>query len=92
MAFLIKFRGVLQAVGFLGHVYLVSRRYGLSGYAKVVDQDAVEVCVDGPKETVSRFVNELKRGPPAIIINRVDVEELESCGVEGGFDILFPEC
>jgi hydrogenase maturation protein HypF len=76
----IHITGVVQGVGFRPFVYGLALRYGLSGW--VCNTSAgVDIEVDGPVETLDRFVAALTaEAPPLAHIDLVEVAGLASNG------------
>lgn len=76
----IRIRGVVQGVGFRPFVYKFAHEYNLKGWV-LNDSEGVLVHVEGPGEIVNSFPVLLeKAAPPAAVINKVEVSEVEEVG------------
>ncbi|WP_075050621.1 carbamoyltransferase HypF [Ignicoccus islandicus] len=79
-AYLIKVKGLVQGVGFRPDVARLARKYGLGGYVKNVSGGSVEIWVEGIQ--VENFLDDLKKLPPPIEIEQLDVIEASPKGFE----------
>ena len=80
--------GVVQGVGFRPFVHRLALATGVSGYVRNVGGSEVEIFIEGPAESVSKFLkglNELK--PPPAVIEGIEVFEERPRGLNG-FKIL----
>ena len=73
----IKVKGIVQGVGFRPFVYRIAKENNLKGYVKNLG-NYVEIFVEGKKEDIERFINDLKnKKPPLSRIDRLDIEEIK---------------
>jgi hydrogenase maturation protein HypF len=80
-AYSIKVRGVVQGVGFRPFVYRLARAKGLTGWV-LNAEEGVEIHLEGEKEIVQSFLEEMRTRPPrAAAIADIFIEPAE----EGGF-------
>jgi acylphosphatase len=77
--------GRVQGVGFRYFTEAAARAEGLSGWVQNQPDGAVEVVVEGDRESVHRFEAKLRRGPAGARIDRVDVNEDVPSGRAGEF-------
>lgn len=75
--------GRVQGVGYRFFVEEAARRTGLNGYVKNLPDRSVEVLVEGPTQLIESFVDILRIGPPAALVEHVSVEMMAPGGVEG---------
>lgn len=68
--------GLVQGVGYRWFVRRAAGRLGLTGVARNLDDGDVEVLAEGPPGAVDELERELRRGPPASRVERVDKSEL----------------
>lgn len=65
-------RGRVQGVGFRPFVYRTATNLGLTGYVTNLKDGTVKIVVEGDREEVKRFLEELKtRSPPMSEIDKV---------------------
>ncbi len=77
----IHIQGIVQGVGFRPFVYSLSNRLSLTGWVRNTSA-GVEICVDGPRETLESFLQALRTEAPALA--RIDDLRAE-WGEQGGF-------
>ena len=75
--------GRVQGVGFRWFARVAGRRLELSGWVRNREDGTVEVAAAGPQESLDQFRRQLRRGPDAARVERV--EELESVAEELDF-------
>ncbi len=79
----VRVAGVVQGVGFRPFIYGLAVELGLAGWV-LNDPAGVEIRVQGPSDTVDRFIEAIAdRAPPLSRITRVAAEP---CPIEGGLD------
>jgi hydrogenase maturation protein HypF len=76
----IRVRGIVQGVGFRPFVYNLARSLGLTGH--VLNSSAgVTIEIEGGEREIERFLETLRRAPPALAkMKEVLVQELEPQG------------
>jgi acylphosphatase len=57
--------GRVQGVGYRAFAADAARRGSLSGWVRNLPDGSVEVCVQGPVDRLTTFVEVLRAGPPA---------------------------
>jgi len=62
----IKVSGIVQGVGFRPFVYRIAVENRLSGYVRNRGDAVVEIVVEGKKDNVKRFLNDLKEKKPLL--------------------------
>ena len=76
--------GRVQGVGFRWFVVQAARRVGLRGEVRNLPDGSVEVLAQGDREKLTVLERELRNGPPASIVERVDpVTVDEECEFDG---------
>ena len=81
--------GRVQGVFFRTFVEEHAQRLGLVGYVRNLPSGAVEVVAEGEREHVSKLVERLKMGPPAAIVDRVEISWSEYSGDHSGFGVRY---
>jgi hydrogenase maturation protein HypF len=80
----IRVRGVVQGVGFRPFVYRLARTHQLAGWV-LNGEEGVEIRVEGAREQVDAFLEELKAGagaPAAANITAIDVDLAAPSGLD----------
>jgi acylphosphatase len=67
-------RGLVQGVGFRAHVEHFALQWGVKGWVRNVGWDAVEVLVEGPRNTVEPFIDMVKKGPRMARVDETTVD------------------
>jgi acylphosphatase len=79
--------GRVQGVGFRYFTEAVAAREGILGWVRNTPDGRVEVSAEGEREALERFERNLRHGPPAARVERVDVDDLIPTGHETGFSV-----
>ena len=69
-------QGKVQGVGFRWYVRERARRLGVAGWVRNEPDGSVRVMVGGPAHLVSRFIDEMRLGPPNAIIDAIREERV----------------
>lgn len=77
--------GKVQGVGFRAAAAAEAYRLGLTGWVRNLRDGRVECAVQGPEETVARFVSWCRVGPPGSRVEGVQVQEVAVEAGEEGF-------
>ena len=81
--------GRVQGVFYRAFIEEHAQRLALSGYVRNLPSGAVEVMAEGEREGVDKLVKYLKVGPPAAIVDRVDISWSEYTGDHSGFVVKY---
>ena len=79
--------GRVQGVGFRYFVVTRARALGLSGSARNLADGTVEVYAEGDRAALAHLERELRRGPPAADVSRVEARYGPARGDTSGFDV-----
>jgi acylphosphatase len=79
--------GRVHGVGFRFFVDEAARREGLRGWVQNLPDGRVEVLAEGDEESVERLERQIRRGPPAARVDRVDAHPEPPAGDLRGFEI-----
>ena len=81
--------GQVQGVGFRFFARQAARRLNLQGYVRNRQDRSVEVVAEGEKRPLEQFLAELKQGPSAAHVERVETKWLPSRHTFLGFEVRF---
>ena len=82
--------GCVQGVFFRAFVFMRANRLGLTGYVRnLPGRKSVEVNAEGEREQLEELIGCLQVGPPAAIVERVEVNWSEYTGSYSSFDIRY---
>ena len=70
----VRVYGIVQGVGFRNFVKRHADRMGIKGYAMNLPDGSVEVVAEGQEELLRKLLEYIKQGPPAAVVEKVDVQ------------------
>jgi len=79
--------GRVQGVGFRAFVRHAARELGLAGWVRNEPDGTVSAEASGDPESLRRFEERLRTGPPASRVVEVDVRTIDRAPASGRFDI-----
>jgi len=82
-------QGVVQGVGYRFFAIQKARDYGLTGYVQNLPDGSVFVVAEGEKGLLDDFINELKIGPRASKVTKIDVKFSEKEKGYKNFSVKF---
>ncbi len=82
----VRVYGIVQGVGFRYFTKEHADRLGLKGYVENKIDGSVEIVAEGPRDKIEELLELVRRGPPAAVVERVDVEYEEP---KGEFDKFY---
>ncbi len=82
-------QGVVQGVGYRFFAIQKARDYGLTGYVQNLQDGSVLVVAEGEKGLLNDFINDLKIGPRAAKVTKVDVKFSEKEKGYKNFSVKF---
>jgi acylphosphatase len=85
----IKIHGKVQGVGYRFFATRVARRLGLKGSIENIRDGYVEAIVEGEKNVIDEWIEELKEGPRYAEVTSIDQESKDYTGRLGDFDVKF---
>ena len=85
----IRIHGKVQGVGYRFFATRVARRLGLKGTIQNLRDGSVEAVVEGEKQTIDDWIEELKEGPRYAEVSRIDQDGKEFSGRLPDFDVKF---
>ncbi|MEM0241363.1 MAG: acylphosphatase, partial [Candidatus Nezhaarchaeales archaeon] len=88
-AFLLRFYGRVQRVGFRRFVQESAQDLGLSGYVKNERDGSVTVFVQGDDEAVAKFIEVVKSPPPPAFIKTMEEKEVKPRSKMKFFEIRY---
>ena len=85
----ITIHGKVQGVGYRFFATRVARRLGLKGSIQNLRDGTVEAVVEGDKDKIDEWIEELKEGPRYAEVEDIQQETKEFTGRLGDFDVKF---
>jgi len=79
--------GIVQGVAYRASTAAVAHRLGLTGWVRNLDDGRVELEAEGPAAVVAQLLAWCAHGPPAAVVEGVEVEELAPVGGGAAFAI-----
>ncbi len=67
--------GVVQGVGFRYFTKYVAEELGIKGWVRNLEDGRVEIKATGPEESIRKFLNKIREGPPLAEVRHVSVED-----------------
>ena len=81
--------GRVQGVGYRAFAARVASRHALLGGVRNLDDGRVELEVEGTRSAVDALVHELKTGPPAARVTKIEMEWKQATGRFSQFSIWY---
>ncbi len=66
-------RGIVQGVGFRAYILNVARALKLNGYVKNLPDGSVLIVAEGSSEGIEKLIEAASRGPPAAIVESIEI-------------------
>ena len=85
----IRIHGKVQGVGYRFFATRVARRLGLKGNIQNNRDGTVDAVVEGEKDAIDDWIEELKEGPRYAEVTKIDQETKEFTGRLADFDVKF---
>ncbi|UCF30701.1 MAG: acylphosphatase [bacterium] len=79
--------GRVQGVFFRDSTWRTASELGLEGMVRNLMDGTVEIIAEGPKESLEKLVGWARQGPPASVVEKVDVTYSEPTGEYLSFSI-----
>jgi len=83
--------GLVQGVGYRFFVQRVARNLNLTGYVMNLRGGKVRAFAEGPRDSLSIFVDELRKGPPLSSVEEIHTTWGEYKGMYSDFSIRFEQ-
>jgi len=80
-------RGVVQGVGYRYFAWREASDLALTGWVANERDGSVRCVAEGPRGRLAEFVERLREGPPASLVERVDVIWSTATGTFGSFGV-----
>jgi acylphosphatase len=81
--------GRVQGVGFRAFAARTAAGLGLSGGVRNLDDGRVELDVEGRRSVIETLIRELKTGPPAAHVTKIEMEWSGATGLYSTFSIWY---
>lgn len=85
----VRVSGRVQGVGFRYHIVNRAAQLGLVGYARNMEDGAVEIRAEGSPEALEMLVDAARRGPRWARVDDVDVQPVAVSGRFREFGVKF---
>ena len=82
----LRIHGQVQGVFYRNWSAAEARRLGLAGWVRNRRDGSVEMLLHGPEQPLAAMIELCRAGPPAAVVNRIDVEKTEE-SVPNGFEM-----
>ncbi|MEK6949358.1 MAG: acylphosphatase [Nanoarchaeota archaeon] len=81
--------GMVQGVFFRANTKRVALGLDLTGYAKNLPDESVEVVAEGSEDKLKGLINFCRKGPERAEVSKVDIRFSEATGEFSGFEIKY---
>ena len=81
--------GSVQGVFFRSNTKRMAESLGLTGYAKNMPDDTVEVVAEGEEDKLKELIEFCKKGPEAAEVSKIDVKFGKASGEFESFEIRY---
>ena len=85
----LRIHGKVQGVGYRFYATRVARRMGLKGWIQNNRDGTVEALVEGEKNAIDEWIEEIREGPRYAEVTHIDQESKEFSGRLPDFDVKF---
>ena len=84
-----RVHGMVQGVFFRDFTYKQAGALGLTGYVRNLPDGTVEAVAEGSKEALERLLEQIRVGPPAAQVARVDFQWQDPSGEFDRFEVRY---
>jgi len=81
--------GRVQGVFFRDFTRRQAHRFGVKGWVRNLMDGSVEIMAEGDEENLKLFLDEVRKGPPLAVVEKLDVEWMDFKGEFLDFRITF---
>lgn len=81
--------GRVQGVFFRDFTRRQAYRFGIKGWVRNLMDGSVEIMAEGEEENLKSFLEEVKKGPPLAVVEKLDIEWMDFKGEFNDFRITF---
>jgi acylphosphatase len=81
--------GRVQGVGYRAFAHRAATAQGLTGGVRNLDDGRVELDVEGPQAAIEALLLQLKAGPPAGHVTKIETEWMTATGRFAGFSVWY---
>ena len=85
----LRIHGKVQGVGYRFYATRVARRMGLKGWIQNNRDGTVDALVEGEKQAIDDWVEEIREGPRYAEVTKIDSESKDFTGKLPDFDVKF---
>ncbi|MEO0096585.1 MAG: acylphosphatase [candidate division WOR-3 bacterium] len=81
--------GKVQGVFYRDFTRRQAKRLNITGWVRNLLNGKVEVVAEGEEEDIKKFIEELKKGPPAARVENLGIKEEEPASEFDDFEIIY---
>lgn len=81
--------GLVQGVSFRHYAKKTSMFFGLTGFAKNLEDGSVEIVIQGSKDNINKFINWCKKGPELADVKSLKIKDVSISENFKGFEIKY---
>ena len=81
--------GRVQGVGFRFFTINIASKYNLTGNVRNMDNGMVEIEVQGEKDTIYKFISEIKEGNYFIRVDNISIKSIDLKPEEKSFQLKY---
>lgn len=86
-AVFIKLQGTVQGVGFRFFAESKAKRLSLNGFARNEEDGSLTIYVEGERESIAKFIDEVSTGPRLARVSNIEVSWKDFSGEYNDFHI-----
>lgn len=81
--------GIVQGVFFRAETKEAAQKLGIKGWVRNTKDERLEAVFEGEKEEVEKLIEWAKRGPPAAVVEKIDIGWEEYKGEFKNFELRY---
>ncbi len=81
--------GRVQGVSFRYFTQQIAKDLGVVGWVRNLPDATVQIWAEAPPETLERFIECVRQGPPLAMVRDLDVEKFRVSGKYATFELRF---
>ena len=85
----LRIHGKVQGVGYRFYATRVARRMGLKGWIQNNRDGSVEALVEGEKNSIDEWIEEIREGPRYVEVIKIGQESKEFTGKLPDYDVKY---
>lgn len=81
--------GRVQGVFYRDFTRRQAKRFNITGWVRNLFDGRVEIVAEGEEENIKKFIEELKKGPPAARVENLEIKEEKATLEFDNFEIIY---